>query len=171
MVNIRVETRFFGIVYQKTFPTELQNHVSERIQITAERDWVDVEVFMPQDEFYAKVDALNKPLRKTSFRLAALGFAELILSGAFFFILGQNLSGHIPDTVLYIAIAMYLLTQFVTSYIIIILCSQTEKERKRIVSEFNASNKQRDIKWKCIRKPFWPFCVKQSSIIIEIDAS
>ena len=69
------------------------------------------------------VDALNKPMKTNAVRFTWLGLANLFLSGGFFatiLVTSRNFSGYYVDTVLYLTIAVYFVTQFMLSYISII---------------------------------------------------
>ncbi|CAG8529448.1 7341_t:CDS:2 [Paraglomus brasilianum] len=150
MITVQMKTRVFGVMYQKTYPTELQDHIR-------------------QHEFYTKVDALNKPLKANAMRLAWIGLAGLLLSGGFITIF-LILSRHNEEIMLYIAIILFFMTKLVVCYVAVIWYLEIDEERVRIIREFNSSDRQRGIKWKCISGPFWPFCIRRSSILIELDA-
>ncbi|CAG8644076.1 4551_t:CDS:2, partial [Paraglomus brasilianum] len=143
MITVQMKTRFFGAIYQKTYPTELQDHIR-------------------QDEFCANVEALNKPLKTSAVRLAWIGLVELLLSGGFsamLFVPPQNISRDNAEIMMCLAMAMYFMSQLMIG-----------EERKCIISKFNFDDRQRGIKWKCINESVWPFCIKRLSILIELDA-
>ena len=80
------------------------------------------------------MDALNKPLRITAIRTALLSLANLLFAGGFMavvLVMLENFSGHNADVVIYLATAMFLLTQFMFSYVSVIWNIQVSKIRRQ----------------------------------------
>ena len=144
MVVVYVEEKLFGLVYKKVYPTELQPYVSNSTDYIVNGLGLYRKFFCPfvsliiiiffhiqlsQHEFYAKVDALNKPLRTAGFNFIWIALAELIVSGSFFYLLYKELpnSTEEAEPELYLTMIAFLGTKLIVGYMAIICCVKVSR--------------------------------------------